>query len=124
MAWTPEIFIWTERKVNRARLMCAHCAEDGKRVLFYARDEHCCTIVQISVLGGGHTKYVRNLAVDCDVQIGMVEAVDLFGKSSLIAYPVENFVDLSAIGVGIYILKVFNTSQQLIGSIKIVKISA
>jgi hypothetical protein len=63
-------------------------------------------------------------AVDCDVQIGMVEAVDLFGKSSLIAYPVENVVDLTAIGVGIYILKVFNTSQQLIGSIKIVKISA
>ena len=63
-------------------------------------------------------------AVDCDVTIEMVEVVDLFGKLALLSYPVNNIVDMSPVGVGVYILKLFNGEEQLIGSIKIVKISA
>ena len=63
-------------------------------------------------------------AVECDFKLGRVEAVDLFGKLALETSAYENSVDLTPIGVGIYILQVFNTEDQFIGSVKIVKISS
>jgi hypothetical protein len=63
-------------------------------------------------------------ATSCDVHVEYVEAYDLFGKSVLIADANENSIDLSSIGVGVYMLRVFASNSELMGTIKIIKITA
>ena len=63
-------------------------------------------------------------ALDCDVHISYVEAFDLFGKLALLAESEGNIVDLTSIGVGVYFLRVYADSGQLIGTVKIIKTTA
>ena len=60
---------------------------------------------------------------DCDLQVGRIQVVDLFGKISLDTQVNENMVDLRSIGVGVYILRMFTADERAIGSIKIIKIT-
>ncbi len=63
-------------------------------------------------------------ATDCDVYVHYVEAFDLFGKLTLLVEANENVVDLTPIGVGVYFLRAYNQSGQLIGTVKIIKTTA
>lgn len=59
----------------------------------------------------------------CDVHVKYIEAYDLFGKSVLVAEASENVIDLTSIGVGVYLLRVYANDEQLLGTIKIIKIT-
>lgn len=59
----------------------------------------------------------------CDVHVKYIEAYDLFGKSVLVAEASENVIDLTSIGVGVYLLRVYDNDEQLLGTIKIIKIT-
>jgi len=37
---------------------------------------------------------------------------------------VDNSLDLSELGVGVYIIRAYNSVQQVVGSLKIIKITA
>jgi hypothetical protein len=63
-------------------------------------------------------------ALDCDVDLAYVEIFDLLGTTVLTAAPTDNLVDLSSLGVGVYIIRTFNSSMQFLGSIKVVKVTA
>ncbi len=60
-------------------------------------------------------------ATDCDLLVDYVEAYDLFGKLVLQTTTVDNVADLSAIGVGVYLLRAYTADRQLLGVAKIVK---
>jgi type IX secretion system substrate protein len=62
-------------------------------------------------------------ATECDVYVAYVETYDLFGKSVLVANARENTIDLTSIGVGVYLLRVYANNAQLLGTIKIIKIT-
>lgn len=62
-------------------------------------------------------------ASSCDVRVKYVEAYDLFGKSVLVADASENIIDLASIGVGVYMLRVYADNAELLGTIKIIKIT-
>jgi len=69
---------------------------------------------------------VKNItlgALDCDVYVNYIEAYNLFGKEVLVAVAENNMVDLSSIGVGVYILRAYAESGQLLGTVKIIKIT-
>jgi type IX secretion system substrate protein len=63
-------------------------------------------------------------AAECDVYVAYVETYDLFGKSVLVADARQNTIDLTSIGVGVYLLRVYANNAQLLGTIKIIKITA
>ena len=60
-------------------------------------------------------------ASNCDLSLSYVEVNDLFGKKVLTANASNNLVDLTSVGVGIYILRVYDSVGELIGTVKIVK---
>jgi len=62
-------------------------------------------------------------ATDCDVSVAYIIAYDLFGKLVLEADASENTVDLASIGVGVYLIRVFANDAQLLGTLKIIKIT-
>jgi len=62
-------------------------------------------------------------ATDCDVVVTYIEAYDLFGKEVLVAPATNNEVDLSPIGVGVYLLRAYAEDGQLLGTVKIIKIT-
>ena len=70
------------------------------------------------------TKTMTLSATDCDVYVNYVEAYDLFGKAVLASPTNNNQVDLSPIGVGVYILRAYAEDGRLIGTVKIIKITA
>jgi hypothetical protein len=41
----------------------------------------------------------------------------------LVAEASENIIDLTSIGVGVYMLRVYANDEQLLGTIKIIKIT-
>ena len=63
-------------------------------------------------------------ALDCDIHVSFVEVFDLFGKLALVTESEENIVDLTPIGVGVYFLRAYADSGQLIGTVKIIKTTA
>ncbi len=60
-------------------------------------------------------------ASNCDLRLGYVEVYDLFGKIVLIADASNNKIDLSTIGIGVYIIRAYTDNGQLIGNVKIIK---
>ena len=62
-------------------------------------------------------------AIECDVYVEYIKAYDLFGKLVLTAEAKENTIDLTSIGVGVYLLRVFANDSQILGTIKIIKIT-
>ena len=62
--------------------------------------------------------------LDCDLSIEYAEVYDLFGKNVLEGTVVDNSMDLSELGVGVYIIRAYNSVQQVVGSLKIIKITA
>ena len=62
-------------------------------------------------------------ATDCDVSVAYIMAYDLLGNSVLIADARNNTIDLTSIGVGVYMIRVFASDAQLLGTLKIIKIT-
>ena len=62
-------------------------------------------------------------AIDCDVYVNYIETYDLFGKEVLMTRAENNMVDLSPIGVGVYILRAYAEGGKLIGTVKIIKVT-
>lgn len=62
-------------------------------------------------------------ASGCDLELDFVEAYDLFGKIVLSGATIDNKIDLSTIGVGVYLLRAYTEERQEIGTVKIVKTS-
>lgn len=60
-------------------------------------------------------------AEGCDVEVSSVQAYDLFGKLVYEGVPLENKVDLSEIGVGVYMVRALNANDHLLGVVKIIK---
>ena len=57
----------------------------------------------------------------CDLVLDFVEAYDLFGKIVLSGTTIDNKIDLSNIGVGVYLLRAYAKDHREIGSFKIIK---
>jgi hypothetical protein len=66
---------------------------------------------------------VTIIATGCDLELDFVEAYDLFGKKVLSGGTIDNKIDLSTIGVGVYLLRAYTNERREIGTIKIVKTS-
>ena len=64
---------------------------------------------------------IRVYAEGCDVEISFIKTYDLFGKLVLEGKPVDNQIDFSSIGVGVYLVRAYNLNDQVIGVVKIVK---
>ena len=60
-------------------------------------------------------------ALDCDVIVEYIEVYDTYGKNVLVVTAIENRINLSAIGIGVYILRVYALEGKLLGNLKIVK---
>ena len=63
-------------------------------------------------------------AIDCDVKVDYIEVFDTYGKNVLWVTAIENKIDLSPIGVGVYIIRVYAREGQLLGNLKIIKTTA
>jgi type IX secretion system substrate protein len=83
--------------------------------------EQPCAIPELVYYPNPVEKEVTLGAIDCDIYVTYVEAYDMFGKTVLVTKAIENKVDLSPIGVGVYILRVFGNEGLLLGNIKIIK---
>ncbi len=85
--------------------------------------EHPCDIPDLVYYPNPVVDIITIKATECDVYVKYVEAYDLFGKSVLVTDAYENTIDLTPIGVGVYMLRIFADNSQLLGTIKIIKIS-
>lgn len=66
-------------------------------------------------------KEITIIAAGCDLELDYVEAYDTYGKKVLEGTTLDNTIDLSTIGVGVYLLRAFNKDRVAIGTVKIVK---
>ncbi len=64
---------------------------------------------------------VRIYAKGCDVEIANVQTYDLFGKMVYEAKPINNQINFSTIGVGVYLVRAYDTNNNVLGVIKIMK---
>lgn len=58
----------------------------------------------------------------CDLVVDHVVAFDLFGRRVLDHPVLENDLDLTGLGIGVYLIRAMSNSDQLVGTVKIVKI--
>ena len=61
------------------------------------------------------------ISTGCDLELGFVEAYDTFGKIIASGTTEGNEVDLSELGLGVYLLRAYTVDMQAIGVVKIVK---
>lgn len=60
-------------------------------------------------------------AEGCDVEVAIVQAYDLFGKLVYQGEPLKNEIDLSGIGVGVYLIRAFDSNENVLGVVKVLK---
>ena len=60
-------------------------------------------------------------AEGCDLEVVSVMAYDLFGKLVYEGRLTDNQVNLSSIGVGVYLIRAYNQDNQIVGAVKIIK---
>ena len=64
---------------------------------------------------------IRIYAEGCDVEIAHIKTYDLFGKLVYEGKPINNQVNFSSIGVGVYLVRAYNQHNQVVGVVKIIK---
>lgn len=64
---------------------------------------------------------IRIYAEGCDVEIANVKTYDLFGRMVYEAKPVNNQINFSSIGVGVYLVRAYGISNNVLGVVKILK---
>lgn len=57
----------------------------------------------------------------CDIEVASVKTYDLFGKLVYEGIPVNNKINFSSIGVGVYLVRAFDNDNQVVGVVKILK---
>ncbi len=60
-------------------------------------------------------------AEGCDVDVTSVKTYDLFGKLVHEGKTLNNKINFSSIGVGVYLIRAFNQHNQVVGVVKIIK---
>jgi len=60
-------------------------------------------------------------AEGCDVEVATTKTYDLFGKLVHQGTPINNKINFSSIGVGVYLVRAYNTNDKVIGVVKILK---
>jgi hypothetical protein len=60
-------------------------------------------------------------AEGCDIDVASVKTYDLFGKLVYVGKPVDNQINFSSIGVGVYLVRAFNENDRVVGVVKIIK---
>ncbi len=60
-------------------------------------------------------------AEGCDIEVASIKTYDLFGKLVYVGKPVNNQINFSSIGVGVYLVRAYNQSNQVVGVVKIIK---
>jgi hypothetical protein len=83
--------------------------------------EQPCAVPELTYYPNPVVDQITIAALDCDVHVSYVEAYDLYGKLVLLTESEENTVDLTPIGIGVYFLRAYADSGQLIGTVKIIK---
>ncbi len=66
-------------------------------------------------------KGMRIYAEGCDIDIAHIKTYDLFGKLVYEGKPINNQVNFSSIGVGVYLVRAYNQHNQVVGVVKIIK---
>lgn len=64
---------------------------------------------------------MRIYAEGCDVEVATVQAYDLFGKLVYQGKPLQNEVDFSGIGVGVYMIRAMDAHEKILGVVKVIK---
>lgn len=80
-----------------------------------------CGEIQLKAFPNPVIGEMRIYAEGCDVEVISVLAYDLFGKLVYEDKPAENMVNLSEIGVGVYMVRAFDASNKLLGVVKVIK---
>lgn len=60
-------------------------------------------------------------AEGCDIEVEKVKTYDLFGKMVYEGHTLNNKINFSSIGVGVYLVRTFNKDEQELGVVKILK---
>ena len=60
-------------------------------------------------------------AEGCDVEVATTKTYDLFGKLVHEGAPINNQINFSSIGVGVYLVRAFNKNDKVVGVVKILK---
>ena len=60
-------------------------------------------------------------AEGCDVEVASTKTYDLFGKLVHKGAPINNQINFSSIGVGVYLVRAYNKNDQVVGVVKILK---
>ena len=66
-------------------------------------------------------KDITIIAAGCDLELDFIQAYDMFGKLVLEGPAIDNTIDLTTIGVGVYLLRAYDKKRVAIGTVKIVK---
>lgn len=66
-------------------------------------------------------KEMSIFAEGCDIEVASIKAYDLFGKLVLEGRIVNNLINFSSIGVGVYLVRAYNTQEQEVGVVKVLK---
>ncbi len=66
-------------------------------------------------------KGMRIYAEGCDIDVASIKTYDLFGKLVYEGKPINNQVNFSSIGVGVYLVRAYNQHNQVMGVVKIIK---
>ena len=60
-------------------------------------------------------------AEGCDIEVATIKTYDLVGKLVFEGKPVNNKINFSSIGIGVYLVRVYNQDNQVVGVVKILK---
>lgn len=86
--------------------------------------EQPCVVPELTYFPNPVETEITITALECDINVDYIEVYDMFGKSVLRVAAVENTIDLSPVGVGVYIIRVYANEGHLMGNLKIIKITA
>lgn len=64
---------------------------------------------------------IKIYAEGCDIEVASIKTYDLFGKLVYEGRPVNNQINLSNIGVGVYLVRAYDPNNQVVGVVKIIK---
>ncbi len=57
----------------------------------------------------------------CDLEVAKIKTYDLFGKLVYEGKPMNNQINFSSIGVGVYLVRAYDAQNRVIGVVKIMK---
>lgn len=80
-----------------------------------------CNNVQLRAFPNPVIAELSIIAEGCDLQIANVKTYDLFGKLVYEGRPINNQLNLSNVGVGVYLVRAYNINNEVVGVVKIMK---